>query len=89
MTDSGPAAVVVEGPVESGVEHGSVVLRDADGGQWQLGKGSAHLVGCRVRVTGRIRTGMMGTAQQGTLLGVDEVEVLEGTPRPRGSRGAV
>lgn len=92
MDESTQGAVVVEGQVEEGVEHGSVVLRGADGGQWQVGRSCAHLIGCRVRVVGRIRAGMMTTVQQGTLLGVDEVEVLEGrprTPRPPGRASAV
>ncbi len=76
------------GQVETGVEYGSVVLRDRDGSQWQIGRRWAHLVGCTVRVVGNARTDVMTTAQQGTLFAVDQVEVLEGVPREENGPGA-
>ncbi len=78
----------VTGQVEAGVEHGSVVLRDEAGRQWQIGRKWGHLVGCTVRLVGHLRPDMMSTAQQGTLLAVDEVEVLAGTPREPDGPGA-
>lgn len=69
------------GDVETGVEHGSVVLREADGAQWQIGQRWSHLVGCSVQVVGRPRPEVMSLAQQGTLFAVDDVRVLHGTPR--------
>ncbi len=83
--DENARGTTVAGRVETGVEHGSVVLRDGDGGQWQIGRGWGHLVGCSVRLVGRPRPDVMTTAQQGTVFAVDEVEVLEGTPREPGS----
>ena len=82
------SARTVTGQVETGVEHGSVVLRDRAGGQWQIGRRWGHLVGCTVRLVGHPRTDVMRTAQQGTLFAVDEVEVLDGTPREPGGPGA-
>ena len=81
MDDSTLNSRTVTGQVETGVEHGSVVLRDDAGRQWQIGRRWGHLTGCRVRLVGHLRPDMMTTAQQGTLLAVDDVEVLEGTPR--------
>jgi hypothetical protein len=88
MDDSARNSRIVTGKVEAGVEHGSVVLRDGRGQQWQIGRRWSHLTGCTVRLVGHLRPGMMTTAQQGTLLAVDEVEVLEGTPREPQEPGA-
>ena len=88
MDDTAQQSRTVTGHVEEGVEHGSVVLRDEAGRQWQIGSRWTHLIGCTVRLVGHLRPDMMTTAQQGTLLAVDEVEVLEGTPREPGAPGA-
>jgi hypothetical protein len=72
--------VQVEGVVAAGVEHGSVVLRGADGRTWQLGRAHGHLVGCTVALHGRPRRDVMTTAQQGVPLEVLGVEVVAGTP---------
>lgn len=79
-----PLALTLVGTVESGVEHGSVVLRTDAGEVWQVGMGCAHLVGCRVRLVGRPRHGILTTAMQGVPLSVDDVEVLAGQPRDTG-----
>jgi hypothetical protein len=88
--DGGPQEQELAGVVVDGVEHGSVVLRDDDGGQWQLGRAHSALVGRRVRLRGRVRPDVMTTAQQG--VPVEVLEVLgsddgpsEPPPGPRGS----
>ncbi len=68
-----PQPQELTGVVVEGVEHGSVVLRDDDGGQWQVGRGQASLVGRRVRLRGLVRTDVMTTAQQGVPFEVHEV----------------
>jgi len=85
MDPSQPRSVTVVGTVASGVEHRSVVLRADDGTVWQVGAARAYLVGCRVRVVGRTRPGLLTTAMQGTLLKVESVEVLQGQPGEPGS----
>lgn len=87
MDEGALHAKTVSGRVGAGVEPGSVVLRDGDGVQWQLGRTWGHLVGCTVRLVGRPRPDVMTTAQQGTVFAVDEVEVLAGTPRESGGPG--
>ncbi len=81
MENHGLRTTTLTGRVETGVEHGSVVLRDATGEQWQIGRRWGHLVGCTVQVVGHPRTDVMTTAQQGTLFSVELVEVIEGVPR--------
>jgi hypothetical protein len=81
--DLQPVEVQVEGVVVAGVEHGSVVLRGADGRTWQLGRAHGHLVGCTVALHGR-RRDVMTTAQQGVPLEVLGVEVVAGTPGASG-----
>lgn len=88
--DDGPREQELSGVVVDGVEHGSVVLRDDDGGQWQLGRGHAGLVGRRVRLRGRVRPDVMTTAQQG--VPVEVLEVLDDAasdgepgPAPKGT----
>lgn len=78
--DGPPVEVEVEGVVAAGVEHGSVVLRGADGRTWQLGHGHRQLIGCTVALRGRPRREVMTTAQQGVPLEVLGVEVVAGTP---------
>jgi hypothetical protein len=79
--------------VEQGVEHGSIVLRDDDGGTWQLGRRWGRAVGRRVVVRGLPRPDVLTTAQQGTPLAVESVETEGGEPVPplppgeRGGRG--
>lgn len=90
LDDDGPQEQELSGVVVDGVEHGSVVLRDDDGGQWQVGRGHADLVGRRVRLRGRVRRDVMTTAQQGVpfevleVLGADEAGG-EPPPGPMGS----
>ena len=89
-TVAAAAAAGLAGVVVEGVEHGSVVLRDDDGGQWQVGRGQASLVGRRVRLRGRVRTDVMTTAQQGVPFEVLEVLASDDGPSepPPGPRGS-
>lgn len=85
-----PQEQELSGLVVDGVEHGSVVLRDDDGGQWQVGRGHAGLVGRRVRLRGRVRQDVMTTAQQGVPFEVLEVLASDtgGSAPPPGPRGS-
>jgi hypothetical protein len=85
-----PQPQELTGVVVEGVEHGSVVLRDDDGGQWQVGRGHAALVGRRVRLRGLVRTDVMTTAQQGVPFEVHEVldDAEAGAEPPPAPKGA-
>lgn len=85
-----PREQELAGVVVEGVEHGSVVLRDDDGGQWQVGRGHAGLVGRRVRLRGRVRQDVMTTAQQGVPFEVLDVLAVDddGGDPPPGPRGS-
>lgn len=90
LGDDGPQEQELSGVVVDGVEHGSVVLRDDDGGQWQVGRGHAALVGRRVRLRGRVRQDVMTTAQQGVPFEVLDVLAVDddGGDPPPGPRGS-
>ncbi len=76
---SGRREAVLAGRVESGVEHGSVVLRAA-GRTWQLGPRWGHLAGRDVVVRGTPVPDLLTTAQQGMPLTVAAVTTPDGDP---------
>jgi hypothetical protein len=79
----GPTVVSVDGTVEAGVEPGCVVLSGVDGAQWTLtGPLRTLPAGVPLEVTGVVTPGLLSTCQQGEVLAVRQVALLDEDAEP-------
>lgn len=79
----GSRLVSVDGTVEAGVEPGCKVLRGDDGGMWTLvGPMSTVPFGVSLAVEGVSEPDLMSTCQQGEVLRVRQIALIEDEPGP-------